>query len=277
MARTFLTRTAHVPRPEPRLFTLADSAPLFSGEWWVDVVGQAVNQAARLSGKKRAAVYLGAANGEAPEFYEMFVYAASRLGMGEACCRNVKAATDTDACAVVAEAALILLAGGDEHHSAWASFEAAALDAALVAAHESGSAVVGISAGAIHIGTHGFLERGSGRANLGGLYRGLGLVPFVFGAHEEAENWASLRSELASLGSGTVALGVPYGSTIAFYDDGSLEARPGRQGAAVVVLTNADSQTLPLRTGRYIVSTNGGHNAIVQTRLPRGPTWTGMC
>lgn len=102
------------------------------------------------------------------EFYEMFLFAASRIGLSEGDCTHVKtvgSSSDGDPCAAVAGSALILLAGGDTR-AGWSAFEGCGMAAALRAAHAAGAVLVGISAGAIHLGTHGFDE--AGRAAAGG-------------------------------------------------------------------------------------------------------------
>ena len=171
-----------VDRRPPQLFATADSAPLFSGSWWPDTVGAAVRHAASSCGREMTACYLGASNGDAPEFYDMFVFAAGRLGFDENRCQHVAVGCGEEEMRCVAEqAALVLLSGGDTA-AGWAAYTHSGLDIALRAAHHGGAVLVGISAGAIHLGSHGYRSCGAGETV---PYQTLGLVHQLFGTPYE--------------------------------------------------------------------------------------------
>ena len=222
-------------RPRAPIFLLADSMPLFASTvfadvaglpsrpatvaggsrcWWDAVVGGAVDAHSR-SAPRKTACYLGASNGDEPAFYAMFVSAAAKIGFPEGCCRHVRAAATADDVRCIAEeASLIVLAGGDPLVG-WRAFQAAGVDVALRAAHARGDAIlVGISAGAEHLGTHGYVEPIDERLLLVAerqrqvaagapieplAYPTLGLVPYFFAPHEEDTDWARSSAAFADL------------------------------------------------------------------------------
>lgn len=215
------TNSVGGPAP-PKLFAMADSAPLFRGSWWPDVVGSSVDHAVDCCQRAREARYIGASNGDAEEFYELFVHAAARLGFAPRQCHHVVATAATGESAeakahcrcVAQETALVLLAGGNTA-TGWHAMDRYGLVDAILTAHAGGAVLVGISAGAIQLGTHGYLEApqisnadvdgyGVGAAKQQAVansapFPTLGLVPFIFGAHEEAAGWPDVLAALDAL------------------------------------------------------------------------------
>ena len=132
------------------MFLCGDSTPLFSAAFFVEVVGVA----AHATGRQSAAVYLGAANGDAADHFEIFCAAVQTLRVPLQP-HHVRAATAGAAeVLLVEEAALVVLAGGDVQLG-WLAFVSSGLDLALRRAAATGAVLLGISAGAIHLGTHG--------------------------------------------------------------------------------------------------------------------------
>ena len=207
------------------LVVAADIAPLLSGAWFPELFTPWVTAAA-FAGREKVAVYLGAANGDHPDMFSMYEAVAARVGIHR--CIHVKErATPADVVLIRDRAALVILASGDPHR-AWRSFVATGIDAALTYAIRAGCPALGVSAGAINLGTHGFTMPGEpiGAESAEAPYKSLGLFPFAAGAHEEAERWAALRAALALLtqrGEACVGLGLPYGSAVALHPDGTLE------------------------------------------------------
>ena len=178
MGAALETTADDAPASRAPIFLLGDSVPLFGrtifrdvpglpprralpqGEprcWWDAIVG-GVLDAQYPNRRRRVACYLGASNGDEPMFFQMFVEAATRIGIEQGDCHHVTATPSAAEVRCVAEeAALILLAGGDPL-AGWRSFQSAGLDAALRTAHARGAVLVGISAGAEHLGSHGYVE-----------------------------------------------------------------------------------------------------------------------
>ncbi|KAK3244319.1 hypothetical protein CYMTET_46063 [Cymbomonas tetramitiformis] len=228
--RSAITKSAE---PDATVFVTADSNSLMCGHWWVDEVGAAVERSLG-AGRARAAVYLGASNGDEPVFFEMFVFAAQRLGFTAQQCHHVKAAsTPADVAFIANQAALVLLAGGDTH-VAWTSACQSGIDGAIRRAADAGAVLVGVSAGAIQLGTHGYGDPEEGYD--GPPYQTLGLLPFVVGAHQEEEGWAGLHAALASINAGGLrgagiptGLALPFGSGVGARGDGTWCIAPKSQ------------------------------------------------
>ena len=192
--------------------------------WWDVVVGSATRDwCAAHPGKPAVGCYLGASNGDLDEYYSMFELAAKRINLSP---RHVKATSNSDAdrrC-VAEEAALILLAGGDPLVGL-SAFKASALDASICLAHSRDAVLVGISAGAMQIGSHVYNPGDEGVPQ-----RALGLVPLFIGAHEEEEDWKSSRAALSAVLRANapaddvefLGLGLPYQSGVTVHEDGSL-------------------------------------------------------
>ena len=224
----------------PRLFVAADSTPLFS-PWFTDVVGPSVAIAAS-KGRRKAAAYIGASNGDLEVFFQLFVSAMDQLRPnGEALTPvHVRCISDEvallDHCLLVAEeAAIIVLAGGDVRHG-WDLIRANRLHSALHKAAKGGAVILGLSAGAIHMASFGY----SGfNDEFEAPFPTLGLIDGVlFGAHEEADDWRLTRMALTSLEDGSsvattqtsivvrnhvIGVGVSTGGCAAIHPDGSIE------------------------------------------------------
>jgi peptidase E len=169
-----------------------------------------------IAAEEPRAAYLGAANGDRAEFYEMFRAAMESVGVSR--CRHVPAAPSAVDRAFLEEADLILLAGGHVGRGLEAMTRAG-LAETLVRRGEGGALLVGISAGAVHLGLSGHAdEDGSGPPlDL------LGRVPFAVDAHAEPE-WARLRRLVRARVPRVAGLGVPTGGGAILHSDGAVEA-----------------------------------------------------
>ncbi len=169
----------------------ADSRPLFARaaggtSLWDALLGSRDRGALR-------AVYLGAANGDLPEYYDVFAAAMQGAGI----CRHLHAAAPFDdaARAAIDAADLLVLSGGDPDRG-WRAFRTAGVDAQLAARRAAGAVLVGVSAGAVQMG------RG-----------GLGIVDAWVAVHDEAAAWAGLRQRLARSPS-ALGLGIGRGAAV---------------------------------------------------------------
>eukprot|EP00966_Prymnesium_polylepis_P324788 7380801-Prymnesium_polylepis.1 len=214
---------AEVPAPNgrPRLLTAAaDSSILMGGSWWATVVGRAVSYTPPTS---RTAVYLGAANGDLADFYEFAKFGFDRAGFSSSslACRHVATTARTPTKSdldFISSATLIILSGGDPQQL----FELHGVDKSLRLAASRGAVHVGISAGAIQLGTHGYpvICAGAPECAAPGRYPTLAMMPFVFGAHEEDDNWQTVLATVEQARGvdpsyGSTALGLPYSSAVA--------------------------------------------------------------
>lgn len=197
------------------ILLLADSQLLF----WRDEEGRPFLQRARAlmeedqPGKALQAAYLGASNGDAPEFYELFVAAMGEIGIRA--CRHIKASPSADDRRFLDEADLILLAGGDIDRG-WQAFESSGLQQKLVERYYAGALLMGISAGAVQLGLKGWNDEKQQ------IFDTLRLVPFVVDVHEEP-SWVRLSQIVPKAGEHTKGIGIPSGAGAVYHPDFSME------------------------------------------------------
>jgi cyanophycinase len=196
------------------IYLLADSQLLFWGDernLLLDSVGSMARQ-----GAVRAA-YIGASNGDAPEFYEIFEAAMNAAGVRR--CRMILSSFSGADESFVSTADIILLAGGDVERG-WRVIDAVGLKGLITRRYFEGALLIGISAGAVQLGPFALAgENASGK-----LIEMLKLVPFVVGAHEEQQRWAGLRRAVLSLNGRANGVGIPAGGGLAYYPDQSVGA-----------------------------------------------------
>lgn len=201
------------------LYLLADSQLLFrpaddgGSEPWLRRVVEALDR------PRPTAAYLGASNGDRAEYAELFVAAMEGAGVPASRCRVVPARAGAgDA---VADADLVLLAGGDPR-AGWTAFGETGVREAVVRAYHAGAALVGISAGAMQLGLCAWPDGCDDPA--AEAFPTWGLVPFVVGAHEEGEDWRGLRAVVAARGPGARGIGLPRGGGLVYHPDHTVEA-----------------------------------------------------
>lgn len=201
---------ASAPAP---LFLLADSQLLF----WEDEDGAFIDRIAACTGPGAPrAAYLGASNGDIPEFYSIFLAAVEALGPAE--CRMIPAEPSDEERAFLEAADIVLLAGGDVERG-WLAFASSGVGEAVERRYHAGAVLVGVSAGAVQLGAAGWPEGDADAA-----FPTWGFAPFVVDAHAEAEEWAALRSVVRARGSGARGIGIPRGGGVILYPDHTLEA-----------------------------------------------------
>jgi cyanophycinase len=179
------------------------------------------------------AAYVGASNGDLPEFYAMFREAMACAGIDD--CRMIKSDFDADDSAYLDQADLILLAGG-EVALGWDAFCAHGIDQRIVQRYAAGALIIGVSAGAVQLGRYGCKELGPGRRE---LFKTFGIVPYLIDAHDEKDDWQRLKHTLHLLGQGGTGIGIPSGGGMIFHSDLTLEPvrrpldqfHPGPDGA----------------------------------------------
>jgi hypothetical protein len=196
------------------IFLLADSQLLFWREEGEPFLARArALLAADDPGGEPRAAYFGASNGDAPEFYELFVGAMAEIGIRN--CRMIPAEPADEDRAWLAGADLILLAGGDVARG-WDAFQHAGLPEKIVERYYGGALLVGVSAGAVQLGLKGSSEDG------GRTFDTFRIVPFVVDAHDEP-GWARLQRLVPKAGEYARGVGIPSGGGVLYHPDYSLE------------------------------------------------------
>jgi cyanophycinase len=198
--------TSPMTRLQP-IFLFADSQPLFwreDGRLFIERI---------VTRERMKAAYVGASNGDNPDFYGIFVAAMEGVGVSD--CRMIPSALSESDLAFLDDADVILLAGGDVELG-WRTFVANGLNKHIVRKYFEGSTLIGISAGAVQLGLGGLAADGS-------LIETFQLVPFVIGAHEESDNWKTTRELLRLSRANTRAIGLPTGGGAIYHADKTLE------------------------------------------------------
>ncbi len=157
------------------------------------------------------AAYLGASNGDAPEFYDLFQGAMDTINLKDR--RMIPAEPTPEDLAFLAAADLILLAGGDTARG-WRAFEASGVKDRLTERYYGGALLLGISAGAVQLGMKGWEDDR--------LFDTLRLVPFVVDVHDEP-SWSGLLKAVPRAGEYARGFGIPTGGGAIYHPDYSVE------------------------------------------------------
>ena len=161
------------------------------------------------------AAYIGASNGDQPEFYSLFVAAMELTGISNS--RMVPSQPSREDILFVEDADLILLAGGDVERG-WQVFEQNGLKDLIPRKRYDGAVLVGVSAGAVQFGL-GVLSNSAQPKQLQ-MFR---FAPFYIGAHDEANDWWDLRALVNLSQSDARAIGIAAGGGAIYFPDGTLE------------------------------------------------------
>jgi peptidase E len=198
--------------PKP-MFLLADSQPLFRRAGDVSLLDR-VRDVLDVEPARAKAAYLGASNGDVSAYYALFQAAMRDIDVVD--CKHVRAEPDEAALAFVAEADIVLLAGGDPAVG-WRAFQKAGLVDVLRNVPGRGAILAGVSAGAVQIG---MLTEGPTPDSPVSL---LSLLPYVISPHQEPE-WASLANLIRRGGGQLVGIGIPTGGAVIAHPDRSIES-----------------------------------------------------
>lgn len=206
------------------IFLLADSQLLFhrdEGVSFLERVRQAIEE--EEPGKPIRAAYIGASNGDAPEFYDLFKAAMAEIGVTAT--RMIPSELSEDDLEALGQAELILLAGGDTRRG-WEVFQGNGLQQKIVERYYGGALLMGVSAGAVQLGLKGVDDKG--------LFDTFRLVPFVIDAHDEP-NWTRLTQAIPRAGEHARGFGIPTGGGAVYHPDYSME--PVRHPVVEVSMT----------------------------------------
>jgi len=194
------------------LYLLADSQLLFVKDGG-DSLAERIR--ADLDSANPKAAYIGASNGDQPEFYSLFQAAMESMGISN--CRLVPSQPSREDTAFLEEADLIVLSGGDVERG-WQVFEQNGLKEFLPRLRYDGAVLMGVSAGAVQFGL-GHLTNAAQPKPLD-MFR---FAPFYVGAHDEGNDWFDLRALVNLAQSDARAIGLPAGGGAVYYSDGTLE------------------------------------------------------
>lgn len=203
------------PQPKP-LYLLADSQLLFWKRDGTLLLETAFDKSPRYA--SMSAAYVGASNGDRPEFYEIFEAAMDAVGITDR--RMIGSSFGPDDRAFLERAGLILLAGGDVRLG-WNTFEKTGMKDLILDRYAKGAVLVGISAGAVQLGRYGIVETSDTEATeILGMFD---LIPLVIDAHDERAEWARLSRAIQTLKGTTTGLGIPSGGGVIAHPDGTVE------------------------------------------------------
>lgn len=203
-----------VPYSGAPVYLLADSQLLFSRPGGRPLLAPA--REAIGSAEVRAA-YVGAANGDQPEYFSIFEGAMELISVWER--RMIRSAYSAEDRAYLRSADIIVLAGGDVGAGLRVLRETG-MDDDIDERRREGAVLVGVSAGAVHLGAMGWLGDEPADGELVGM---LGIAPYSVDAHDEANGWRRLRQLVLRSPLGTVGIGVPTGGGIIHHPDGTVE------------------------------------------------------
>ncbi|HYG11377.1 MAG TPA: Type 1 glutamine amidotransferase-like domain-containing protein [Pyrinomonadaceae bacterium] len=201
------------PNPQP-IFLFADSSLLFWGEGGNLFLDSVRHLTARASPK---AAYIGASNGDKPEFYSIFEAAMDGIGVHDR--RMILRSFSAEERSFLNEADIILLAGGDVELG-WNVFVETGMKEFITRRYDEGAVLIGISAGAQQLGLFGNIEGSSGTE----LVSTFQLVPFLIDAHDEGQGWSRLRMAMRLLSGSARGIGIPAGGGMVYYPDQQVEA-----------------------------------------------------
>jgi peptidase E len=210
------------------IYLLADSQLLF---WKENGNSFMASIKALLAKEKPTAAYIGASNGDLLEFYRLFEGVMAEAGIVD--CRMIRASFQEDDAQFLEQADLILLAGGDVAQG-WKVFTETGMNDMLIRRHAEGALLIGVFAGAIHLGLYGCLEKGASHRE---MFKTLGLVPFMIDVHGEQNEWLQLSETIELLGTDVKGIGIPSGGGLIYHPDNTVE--PVRHQAMEFVMAQA--------------------------------------
>ncbi|HEY0080103.1 MAG TPA: Type 1 glutamine amidotransferase-like domain-containing protein [Pyrinomonadaceae bacterium] len=165
-----------------------------------------------------SAAYIGASNGDAPEFYLIFEAAMEAIGIRS--CRMIRHAFSAEDESFLNKADIILLAGGDVALG-WEAFGEMGIRDSIIRRYYEGAVLIGVSAGAVQLGLCGLKESEPGQEELFDTFK---LIPFVIDAHDEKRRWERLQRAIRILDGAAQGIGIPAGGGMLYYPNQSIEA-----------------------------------------------------
>ena len=194
------------------MYMLADSQLLF----WKEADSPFLQRAREeIESAEPSAAYIGASNGDIPEYYSLFQGAMEQIQISN--CRMINSKLMPEDKAFVEQADLLLLAGG-EVELGWRTFEENGLKEIIARRRIEGAVLIGISAGAVQMGL-GWLTESAVMKKMD-TFR---FAPFYVSAHEEQQEWWNLRALVNLASEDARGVGIPAGGGLIYHNDGVLE------------------------------------------------------
>lgn len=172
--------------------------------------------------------YIGTASDDDERFFSFFVSFFEQSGAGSVeLVRLASDDADVESAKEKLAAADVVFVSGGQPAEGMRWIDAHGLAPWLRDLYRGGKPFVGLSAGAIMLGTHWFVPEKPDARHPGSLVDCLGIVPAVFDAHGEGEDWEDLRCLLALMGPGSSGFGLASGSMMRGFGTGAIETVAG--------------------------------------------------
>ncbi len=194
------------------IYLLSDSALLFqknaAKEYYLHSIP------ASLDAAEPSVVYIGASNGDVPDFFEIFQAGMQNLGLKN--CTHVTANFDATEQAALKAADLILLSGGDPDLG-WEVMKTQGMIEIIRQKYLAETVLMGVSAGAIQLAWELGGEEGKASKPM------FQFAPFLVDVHDEDQDWQRLKQTIKQSSSMKRGLGICKQSGVIYHDDQTLE------------------------------------------------------
>jgi len=196
------------------LYLLADSQLLF----WKGTTGPFLASVLEANAPARPSVaYIGASNGDSPEAYSILEAAMDSLEIGSD--RHISSAFAATEREFLETADIIVLAGGDVQ-AGWDVFTRTGMREVIENRYREGALLIGVSAGAVQLGTHATVKDEDGSAR---LIETFGFVRNIVDVHDEQQDWHTLAGTIHLLEGEATGIGIRRGGGLISHPDGTLE------------------------------------------------------
>lgn len=196
------------------IYLFADSRPLFLK---IDEKPFLASVRHFIEAENPRAAYIGASNGDDPVYYSIFEAAMENIGIRD--CKMILSSFSEDSQKFLSEADIILLAGGSASRG-WEVMERTGLKEVIFDRYNGGAILMGVSAGAVHLGLFGWEEEDF---DVQTFFYTFGLVPFIISAHDEARAWEKLKKAVGFMGEHVPGLGIPSGGGLIYHPNHTIE------------------------------------------------------
>jgi len=200
------------------IYLLADSQLLFSKNEKNKYYLRSIIEQSSKEAKDFNAVYIGASNGDQPEFYELFIAAMKNIDIPN--CSKISSDFNAEDEKNIDNADIILLAGGDVEVGLNV-LETTGMGQKIVEKYNQGTVtIIGVSTGAIQLGW----ECLTGNEDKKEIRNAIQIVPFIVdtGGNYFLE-WKNLKSMIETSKTMKRGIAIPSGSGIVYHGDQSVE------------------------------------------------------
>jgi len=186
---------------------------------------------------------IGTANGDSVPFFLMMKTMMVAAGAGEIIrVKLAKTKSNVDEAKRILERADVVFFSGGEPKDGMHWLQHHNLVEYLQDMYKGGKRYVGVSAGAIMLGSEWIKREVKGDDNSYVLFDCLNIVPYFFDTHGEDEDWEDLRVGLRLMGDGAQAIGLPSNNAISGNSEGQLVNLQGEY----IVFENRDGNINPV-------------------------------